>query len=103
MPHARKRARSRRLRVKPERVDAAIAEFTSQQLPQFKQQQGYQGFTLLANRENGKLIGISYWESEEHVQASGELGRSAGEQVSTTGEGESEDPDEWVVVLDEDA
>ncbi len=104
MPHARKRARSRRLRVKPERVDAAIAAFESEQLPQFKQQRGFHGVTLLANRDSGELIGISYWETEEHLTASAGLGRSAGERVGEAGEAESVgEPDEWIVVLDEEA
>ncbi|HEY8002027.1 MAG: antibiotic biosynthesis monooxygenase [Vicinamibacteria bacterium] len=102
MPHARKRARSRRLRVKPERIDAAVAAFESDQLPSYKEQAGFRGFTMLANRESGKMLGISYWEDEEGVRASEGLGRAAGEQAAETGEGEVEGPDEWVVVLDED-
>ena len=103
MPHARKRARSRTLKVKAERVDAAVAAFASDQLPRYREQAGFHGFTLLANRESGKLLGISYWESEDELRGSDELGRGASDQVAEVGEGEVAGPDEWVVVLDEDA
>jgi heme-degrading monooxygenase HmoA len=36
----------------------------------FKGLDGFNGFTLIADRSSGKVIGVSFWESEEAMQAS---------------------------------
>jgi heme-degrading monooxygenase HmoA len=40
-----------------------------QQVPAASQQPGFKGFYLLTNAETGKLITISLWETQEHMQA----------------------------------
>ena len=40
-----------------------------QQLPDARQQPGFEGFYLLTDDESGKLITISLWETREHMQA----------------------------------
>jgi hypothetical protein len=41
-------------------------------IPRCQQQDGYNGFIALGNRETGKVIGISLWESERALQATEE-------------------------------
>jgi heme-degrading monooxygenase HmoA len=50
------------------RLDGAIAA-ARQQLPAARQQPGFKGFYLLADRKTGKLMTISLWETQEHLQA----------------------------------
>jgi heme-degrading monooxygenase HmoA len=45
-----------------------------QVLPLLQQQEGYEGFVVLSDRQNGKIIGVSFWESEQAMQASEEVG-----------------------------
>ena len=43
-------------------------------LPLFKQQDGFKGFIAVGDRHSGKLIGVSFWGSEEAMRAVEEVG-----------------------------
>jgi heme-degrading monooxygenase HmoA len=40
-----------------------------QVLPQAKQDEGFKGIIALTDRQSGKLLGITLWESEEAMRA----------------------------------
>src|SRR4051812_29326332 len=71
---AQMHARSGAFRLSSEKVDEAISAFEEEQLPRYKEQDGYKGFTLLADKDSGEVLGISFWESEDALKASDELG-----------------------------
>jgi heme-degrading monooxygenase HmoA len=54
--------------VSPNGVDNVI-RIVHEQLPEARQQPGYTGFYLLADREAGKLMTISLWDSRENILA----------------------------------
>ena len=56
----------------PERMDDATRYVREQVLPQLQQLDGFRGFVALANRQNGKLLGVAFWESEEALRATEE-------------------------------
>jgi heme-degrading monooxygenase HmoA len=60
-----------------ERLDEGLRQIRDDVLPQLQQQDGFKGFVVFDNRQNGKLIGFSLWESEQAMQASEEVGESA--------------------------
>jgi heme-degrading monooxygenase HmoA len=97
-------ARSGAFRLSAEKVDDAISTFESEQLPRYKEQDGYKGFTLLADRDSGEVLGISFWESEDALKASDELGEEARSEVNERGEAEAEpETKRWEVVVDDTA
>lgn len=51
-------------------------ETFSAQLPQYQKMRGYKGFTMLANRHSGKVIGVSFRQQEDDLRASDELGQA---------------------------
>ena len=56
-------------------------------IPRCQQQDGYNGFIALGNRETGKVIAISLWESERALQATEEeANRLRAEAAEATGE-----------------
>jgi heme-degrading monooxygenase HmoA len=57
-----------------ERLDEGLRQIRDDVLPQLQQQDGFKGFVVFDNRQNGKLIGFSLWESEQAMQASEEVG-----------------------------
>jgi heme-degrading monooxygenase HmoA len=97
-------ARSGAFRLSSDKVDDAISAFENEQLQKYKEQDGYKGFTLLADRDSGALLGISFWESEDALRGSDELGEEARSQIKEQGEAEA-DPEtmRWEVVVDDTA
>ena len=71
-----------------ERLDEGLREIKEEVLPQLQQQDGFKGFVVFDNRQSGKLIGFSLWESEQAMQASEEVGdrtrRESAETMSDT-------------------
>ena len=63
-------ARVTRLRLEPGRIDEAVRRLEAEDVPSWRQLEGFKGFTLLADRESGSVIGTSYWESREAMEAS---------------------------------
>ena len=83
-------ARTGTLQVSADRVDDVVRQLQEEQIPRYREQQGYKGFTVLADRGSGKVIGISFWESEGDLQASDDLGREARAAASEAGQASGE-------------
>jgi heme-degrading monooxygenase HmoA len=97
-------ARSGRLQVSADLVDEVVGILTAEQLPRYRGQQGYKGFTVLANRESGEVIGVSFWESEADLEAAEELGEQARSAAAEAGHaGAQAVTERWEVVLDDTA
>jgi heme-degrading monooxygenase HmoA len=56
----------------PDRIDDTVAQVQSSVLPVLEEQEGFKGFTVQVDRSSGKIVGTSYWESEETMKASEE-------------------------------
>jgi heme-degrading monooxygenase HmoA len=71
----------------PDEMDEGLRDVKEHVLPQLQQQDGFKGFIALGNRQSGKLIGITFWESEQAMQASEEVGdRMRSDTAEATGE-----------------
>jgi heme-degrading monooxygenase HmoA len=71
----------------PHEIDEVLREIREHVLPLLRQQDGFEGFITLEDRQSGKLIGITFWESEQAMRASEEVGdRSRNETVEVTGD-----------------
>jgi heme-degrading monooxygenase HmoA len=60
----------------PEQMDEALRHLRERIIPRIQQQDGYNGFISLGERETGEVIGISLWESERALQATEEEANS---------------------------
>ncbi len=67
-------ARMSTLEGPADRMDEGLRQVREHALPQLQQQDGFKGFVALGDRHSGKLIGISFWESEEAMRAAEEVG-----------------------------
>src|SRR5919107_2900930 len=67
-----------------ERLDEGLREIKEEILPQLQQQDGYKGFVVFDNRQDGKLVGFSLWESEQAMQASEEVGERTRRESAQT-------------------
>ncbi len=81
-------ARMSTLEGPPDQVDEGLRYVREQVLPLLQQQDGFTGFIALADRQSGKVIGVSLWESEQAMQASEEVAdrtrRESAETMSGT-------------------
>jgi heme-degrading monooxygenase HmoA len=69
-------ARMSTLEGSPNELDEGLHDIREHVLPILQQQDGFKGFIALGNRQSGELIGITFWESEQAMQASEEVGES---------------------------
>ena len=84
-------ARVSTLQLDPGKIDDAIAGLEQNDLPMFKSLDGFKGFSLMVDRSSGKVIGLSYWESEEAMKASEDAVKDARARAAETG-GASAEP-----------
>lgn len=83
-------ARVTTLQLEPGKIDAAVSGLEQNDIPMFKSLDGFKGFTLVVDRQSGKAIGTSYWESEEAMQASEDAVKGARASAAETGGASSE-------------
>src|SRR4051812_32983204 len=69
----------------PSTLDEAAAQLENEDAPSFKQLDGYKGMTLIADRDSGKTIALTFWESEEAMRASEESVKDARRRAAETG------------------
>lgn len=94
-------ARSAVIEMTPDKIDAAISQFEDELLPRYREISGYKGFTMLVNRESGKVFGVSFWEGKDGVQASDDLGAEARKGLADTGGGSAQPREVWEVAIDD--
>ena len=78
-------ARVTTLQLDPEKIDQAVAGLEENDVPMFKGLDGFKGFTLVVDRQSGKAIGTSYWESEEAMRASEDAVKESRARAAETG------------------
>jgi hypothetical protein len=62
-------ARSTTIQAQPDFIDAGIAHMRDETMPALQEIDGFIGMSLLVDRESGRCIGTSAWESEEAMRA----------------------------------
>ena len=94
-------ARMTTLEIEADRIDQVVSQLESDDLPRWQELDGFKGFTLVADRSSGKVVGTSYWESEEQMDAAEEAVREGRRRAAETG-GASAEPqvERFEVVLD---
>jgi heme-degrading monooxygenase HmoA len=56
----------------PEHIDQSLRQAREVVLPRGRQMEGFKGMIALGDRQSGKTLGITFWESEEALRASEE-------------------------------
>ena len=68
----------------PEQIDESLRQAREEVLPQAMQMDGFKGFIALGDRQSGKTVGITFWESEEAMRASEEAANRLREESAET-------------------
>ena len=86
----------------PANVDAAIERVRSDVQPALESSAGFKGFSLLVDRDAGTLVGVSYFDSRESLEASEEAVRGPRDETARTAGGDA-DVRFFEVVIDTEA
>ncbi len=65
-------ARISTLEGSPDEIDHGLRYVRENVLPQLQQQDGFEGMIALDDRQTGRTLGVTFWESEEALRASEE-------------------------------
>jgi heme-degrading monooxygenase HmoA len=88
------------LHMDPSTLDQVTAQLESEDVPGFQQLDGFKGMTVVADRQSGKTMALSFWESEEAMRGSEEAVKEARQRAADTrGAGEPQ-VERFEVLLD---
>ena|SRR5436190_23269909 len=93
-------ARIGRVSFSPDKADDAVSTVKETVVPRLEETDGFKGFTLLVDRSGGKGLGISFWESEDALNASVQVSDRARSGVAEATEGEDEGYSHYEVAID---
>jgi heme-degrading monooxygenase HmoA len=93
-------ARIGRISFTPDQADDVAAHVRENVVPKFEGTDGFKGFTLLLDRSGGEGVGISFWETEEAMRATDELGDEARRGAAEAGSGSDQGPQHFEVAID---
>jgi len=68
----------------PEHVDEQIRYAREQVLPALEELEGFSGILGLADRQSGKVLAVTLWESEQAVRASEEAANQLRDESAET-------------------
>jgi heme-degrading monooxygenase HmoA len=94
-------ARVSTLQLEAEKIDDVVSQLEERDVPEWEQMDGFKGFTLMADRQSGKMVGVSFWESADAMTASEDAIKESRQRAAETG-GASGEPtvDRFEVVID---
>lgn len=89
-------ARSTTIQAQPSSIDAGIAHVRDEVMPVLQGMAGFVGVSLLVDRQSGRCIATSAWETEEAMRASAEELRPIRDRAAQMFGGTA-DTDEWEI------
>jgi heme-degrading monooxygenase HmoA len=93
-------ARMGRVSFSPDKADDVSGHVRDNVVPKYEDAEGFKGFALLLDRSGGEGVGISFWESEEAMRATDDIGDQAREGAAEAGSGSDEGRQYFEVVID---
>jgi heme-degrading monooxygenase HmoA len=72
---------SRFVGLPPERIEATLRMFQEEHLPTIRDLEGYRGVEVLVDRQGGRAIATTYWETQDDLTRSAKAVGEAREAV----------------------
>jgi heme-degrading monooxygenase HmoA len=72
---------SRFVGLPPERIEATLKMFQEEHLPAIQQLQGFRGVEVMVDRQGGRAIATTYWETQNDLATSAKVVEQAREAV----------------------
>jgi heme-degrading monooxygenase HmoA len=93
-------ARVTTLSMDPARVDQVRDQLERDDVPEFERLDGFKGMTLLTERQTGKTIAVTFWESEDALRQSEEAVSGARSRAAESGGAGEPQVERFEVILD---
>ena len=93
-------ARVTTLQMDPSALDQVTAQLESEDIPGFQQLDGFKGMTVVADRQSGKTLALTFWESEDAMRGSEEAVKGARQRAADTGGAGEPQVERFEVLLD---
>ena len=93
-------ARVTTLQMDPDKVDGVADRLQNEDVPDFEKLDGYKGMTLVTDRSSGKTVAITFWESEDALNASEEAVKDARQRAADDGGAAEPQVERFEVVFD---
>lgn len=95
-------ARQTTVNATPEKVDAAIDAVRNGVLPALRSADGFKGFTLMADRQRGTMVGVSFFNTRDQLEASEQAIRGPREDTAREAGTDDVEVQLFEVVIDEE-
>ena len=93
-------ARVTTLDMDPSKVDEVRDRLEAEDVPEFQKLDGFKGMTLLSDRQSGKTIAVTFWETEDALRQSEEAVKDARRRAAERGGAGDPQVERFEVVLD---
>ncbi|MFL5825594.1 MAG: antibiotic biosynthesis monooxygenase [Thermoleophilaceae bacterium] len=93
-------ARMGRISFSPDKADDVKRHVEDNVVPAYEGADGYKGFTLLLDSSSGVAIGISFWENEDAMRATDDIGNQARTGSAEAGSGSDQGAEYYEVATD---
>ena len=93
-------ARVTTLDMDPSKVDEVRDRLEGEDVPEFQKLDGFRGMTLLTDRQTGKTIAVTFWESEDALRQSEEAVKDARRRAAESGGAGEPQVERFEVILD---
>jgi heme-degrading monooxygenase HmoA len=84
----------------PGNVDQARDQLEREDVPKFEQLGGFKGMTLLTDRQSGKTVAITFWETQDALRESEDAVKDARQRAAETGGAGAPHVERFEVILD---
>ena len=93
-------ARMGRVSMRPDKLADVVENVRQNVVPKYEGRDGFKGFTLLVDPAGGQAIGISFWETDDAMRATDDIGDEARSSSADVGGGEDEGMKYYEVAID---
>jgi quinol monooxygenase YgiN len=92
-------ARSTTFMARPESIDAGIAQVRDEVMPMVQEMEGCVGLSMMVDRESGRCITTTAWQSAEAMHATDEALQPVRERLGETIGGGTPEVQEWEIAV----
>ncbi|HYP47914.1 MAG TPA: antibiotic biosynthesis monooxygenase [Thermoleophilaceae bacterium] len=93
-------ARVTTLQMDPSTLEEVTGRLQREDVPAFEKLDGFKGMTVVADRQGGKTIALTFWDSEQAMRDSEDAVKGARQRAAETGRADEPQVERFEVMFD---